>query len=219
MLSHRPKGWLLLAGVAVVGAATGSLVRSRAWCSPCSGCSAHAGVRWSTVGPRSDRRYRTRFSAVGYNVTRDVDDRVDEVVRAGGFVLLSGESTAGKTRVADEAMRRVLPDHHLVAPASREAVRTVVETVVDQRRCVVWLDDVERFFGAHGLTVPLLDRMLTADAVVIGTIRVSELDRFGPTRDRQRRSGRLARRSRSVGPRRRDPTAAPLERPGAGPGQ
>ncbi len=112
-------------------------------------------------------------------VTRDVDDRVDEAVRAGGFVLLSGESTAGKTRVAYEAMRRVLPDHRLVAPASREAVGTVVETVVDQRRCIVWLDDVERFFGVHGLTVPMLDRLLAAGAVVIGTIRVAELDRFG----------------------------------------
>lgn len=114
----------------------------------------------------------------GY-VTRDVDDRVDEALRTGGFVLLSGESTAGKTRVAYESVRRVLPDHVLVAPASRESMRTVVETAVDQRRCVVWLDDVERFFGAHGLTVPLLHRMLAAGVVVLGTIRVAELDRFG----------------------------------------
>jgi hypothetical protein len=122
---------------------------------------------------------RHESSQVPAYVVRDVDDRVDEALRAGGFVLLSGESTAGKTRVAYEAVRRVLPDRHLVAPASRDAVRTVVETVVDLRRCIVWLDDVERFFGAHGLTVPLLDRMLAADAVVLGTIRVGELDRFG----------------------------------------
>lgn len=120
-----------------------------------------------------------RAGQVPAYVHRDIDDRVDEALRAGGFVLLSGESTAGKTRVAYEAMRRVLPDHHLIAPASRESVPTVVATVVDQRRCVVWLDDVERFFGAHGLTVPLLQQMLAADAVVLGTIRVAELDRFG----------------------------------------
>jgi hypothetical protein len=114
----------------------------------------------------------------GY-VPRDVDDQVDEALRAGGFVLLSGESTAGKTRCAYEALRRVLPDHRLAAPAARESVRTVVETVVDHRRCVVWLDDVERFLGGPGLTVPLLQRMLAADAVVVGTIRVSELERFG----------------------------------------
>lgn len=120
-----------------------------------------------------------RASQVPAYVHRDVDDRVDDALRAGGFVLLSGESTAGKTRVAYEAMRRVLPERHLIAPASREAVPTVVATVTDQRRCVVWLDDVERFFGAHGLTVPLLQQMLAANAVVLGTIRVAELDRFG----------------------------------------
>jgi hypothetical protein len=112
-------------------------------------------------------------------VDRDVDDRVDEALRAGGFVLLSGESTAGKTRCAYEAVRRVLSDHRLLAPAARESVQTVVETVVDHRHCVVWLDDIERFLGGQGLTVPLLQRMLAADAVVMGTIRVSELERFG----------------------------------------
>lgn len=112
-------------------------------------------------------------------VSRDVDDRVDDALRAGGFVLLSGESTAGKTRVAYEAVRRVLPRHWLIAPASRESVRSVVETVADQRPSVVWLDDVERYFGAQGLTVPLLQQLLAADAIVFGTIRVAELDRFG----------------------------------------
>jgi hypothetical protein len=43
----------------------------------------------------------------------------------------------------------------------------------------VWLDDIERYLGAQGLTVPLLQRVLEADAVVLGTIRVAELDRFG----------------------------------------
>lgn len=112
-------------------------------------------------------------------VARDVDDRVDDALRAGGFVLLSGESTAGKTRVAYEAVRRVLPRHWLVAPASRESVRSAVETVVDRRPGVVWLDDIERYFGAQGLTVPLLQQMLSAGAVVFGTIRVAELDKFG----------------------------------------
>jgi hypothetical protein len=216
MVSRRAKGWLLLAGVAVVGGAVGVLAgfllgdriagavtgvvlavlgvfgaRGRALVD--RGAEVRTALPDQVLGGRPQRvrelkdpvllgahpaAWDERGQVPTY-VTRDVDDRVDEAVRAGGFVLLSGESTAGKTRVAYEAMRRVLPDHHLIAPASRDAVRTVVETVVDQRRCVVWLDDVERFFGVHGLTVPLLDRMLTADAVVIGTIRVGELDRFG----------------------------------------
>lgn len=215
-MSRRARGWLLFAGVAVLGAAAGVLAgvllddriagavtgvvlavlgvfgaRGRALVD--RGTEIRTALPDQVVGGRPRRvrdlrdpvllgvhpSARDESGQVPAYVARDVDDQVDEALRAGGFVLLSGESTAGKTRVAYEAARRVLPDHHLVAPASRDAVRTVVETVADQRRCLVWLDDVERFFGAHGLTVPMLDRMLAADAVVLGTIRVAELDRFG----------------------------------------
>jgi hypothetical protein len=75
-------------------------------------------------------------------VRRDVERRLDAAIRAGGFVLLSGEFTAGKSRVAYQAMRRLLPDHVVLAPAVRESVKTVVDVVLEQRRCVVWLDDV-----------------------------------------------------------------------------
>jgi tetratricopeptide (TPR) repeat protein len=216
MVSRRAKGWLLLVGVAVLGAAVGTLAgvlladrvagavtgvvtavlgvlgaRGRALVD--RGAEVRTALPDQVIGGRPRRisdlddpvllgvhpAARDNAGQVPAYVSRDVDGSVDEALRAGGFVLLTGESTAGKTRVAYESVRRVLPNHHLVAPASRESVRTVVETVVDQRRCVVWLDDVERFFGAHGLTVPLLHRMLAADAVVLGTIRVAELDRFG----------------------------------------
>lgn len=216
MVSRRVRGWLLLVGVAVLGAVVGVLAgvllgdriagavtgvvlavlgvfgaRGRALVD--HGAEVRTALPDQVLGGRPHKvrelpdpvllgvhpAARDERGQVPAYVTRDVDDRVDDAVRAGGFVLLTGESTAGKTRVAYESVRRVLPDHHFVAPASRDAVRTVVETVVDTRRCVVWLDDVERFFGAHGLTVPSLDRMLAADAVVLGTIRVGELDRFG----------------------------------------
>ncbi|MGH3762479.1 tetratricopeptide repeat protein [Actinophytocola sp.] len=216
MVSRRAKGWLLLAGAAVLGAVVGVLAgyllddrlagavtgmvtavlgvlgaRGRALVD--RGTEVRAALPDEVLGGRPRRvreltdpvllgvhpAARDGSGQVPAYVSRDVDDRVDDALRAGGFVLLSGESTAGKTRVAYEAVRRVLPDRRLIAPASRESVRTVVETVADQRGCVVWLDDVERYFGANGLTVPLLQRMLAADAVVLGTIRVAELDRFG----------------------------------------
>jgi hypothetical protein len=216
MVSRRARGWLLLAGVAVLGAVVGVVAglllddrvagavsgvvlavlgvfgaRGRALVD--RGAEVRTALPDQVLGGRARKvrelgdpvllgvhpAARDDEGQVPAYVVRDVDDQVDDALRQGGFVLLTGESTAGKTRVAYEAVRRVLPDHHLVAPATRESVRTVVETAVDLRRCVVWLDDVERFFGAHGLTVPALDRLLAADAVVLGTIRVAELDRFG----------------------------------------
>ena len=46
---------------------------------------------------------------VSRDLERDLEHALTEAGRAGGFVLLSGESAAGKSRTAYEAMRRVLP--------------------------------------------------------------------------------------------------------------
>jgi hypothetical protein len=49
-------------------------------------------------------------------VPRDIDAELRHALSGGGFVLLVGDSTAGKTRAAFEAMRAVLPDHVLIVP-------------------------------------------------------------------------------------------------------
>lgn len=113
-------------------------------------------------------------------------------------MLLSGESTAGKSRAAYEAMPRLLPDHLLIAPATRESVTTIVDAVLENRRCVVWLDDIERFLGTPGLTAPTVTRVLASGAILLGTIRTAELDRFRARRESeldtsQRDSWRTAR--------------------------
>src|ERR1700722_3675953 len=53
-------------------------------------------------------------------VPRDVDGQLRECLLAGGFVLLVGDSTAGKSRTAFEALH-ALPGHVLVCPVDREA--------------------------------------------------------------------------------------------------
>jgi tetratricopeptide repeat protein len=114
-------------------------------------------------------------------VPRDCQHQLWDAVAGGGFVLLAGDSTAGKTRAAYEAVRAVLPDHVLVAPSGRYSLDTVVLTVLEQRRCVLWLDDIERFLGASGLTAAMVARLLGSgdrEVVLLATMRTAEYDRY-----------------------------------------
>ncbi|WP_328442783.1 hypothetical protein [Amycolatopsis sp. NBC_00438] len=114
-------------------------------------------------------------------VPRDAQQQLWDATASGGFVLLTGESTAGKSRMAYEAIRALLPDHVLVAPANREALTDLVNVVLEQRRCVVWLDDLERFLGPSGLTAATVVRMLgdgSRSTLLLATVRTAEFDRF-----------------------------------------
>jgi hypothetical protein len=113
-------------------------------------------------------------------VTRDIEPHLHAALRRGGFVLLVGESTSGKTRAAFEAIRLLHPDHHFVAPSTREAVAVLLDGWEAVDRCVVWLDDLERFLGTGGLTTSVLHRLLSPDrqVVVLATMRSHEYDRY-----------------------------------------
>jgi tetratricopeptide (TPR) repeat protein len=126
-------------------------------------------------------------SAVGVPVyvPRDIDGQLRESLAAGGFVLLVGDSTAGKSRAAFEAVA-ALPGHVLICPVSREALGVAVDRAAAERRCVLWLDDLERYLGADGLTPEHLGRLLTGSGhhrVVAATIRAAEQARItaGPS--------------------------------------
>ncbi|NEA65331.1 hypothetical protein [Streptomyces sp. SID12488] len=113
-------------------------------------------------------------------VTRDIEPHLHAALRRGGFVLLIGESTAGKTRAAFEAMRLLHPDYHFAAPSMREAVEVLLSDWGAVHRCIVWLDDLERFLGPGGLTTSTLHRLLLLDrqVLVLATMRSHEYDRY-----------------------------------------
>ncbi len=111
-------------------------------------------------------------------VPRDVDDgesgvraTVAAAARRGGFVLLVGGSSVGKTRCAFEALTALLPDWWLVHPAGSAEVAALAATPT--ARTVVWLDELQRYLdGEHGLTGGVMRALLNAPhpAVIIGTI-------------------------------------------------
>jgi hypothetical protein len=113
-----------------------------------------------------------------------VRDRLPDVVaalRAGGFVLVVGDSTAGKSRLAFEAMRICLPGHRCVVPGGDPAAG--VRAAVENRPSVLWLDDLDRFLGVGGLSVLDIRTLVAKDVVVLATMRTHERERLSERHD------------------------------------
>ena len=103
----------------------------------------------------------------------DPDDprTVTRAAQRGGFVLLVGGSSVGKTRCAVEAVKALLPDWWLVHPAGPDQVAALAKA--PPPRTVVWLDELQRYLdGEHGLTGGVVRALLVAPhpAVIISTL-------------------------------------------------
>ncbi|MFD7340899.1 tetratricopeptide repeat protein [Streptomyces violascens] len=114
-------------------------------------------------------------------IPREIDRELREAIHFGGLVVVVGESTAGKSRAAFEAIRAQAPDHLLAVPSSRDALATVTASLSETRRVVLWLDDLERFLGPGGLTPALVAGLATKpdrEVILLGTMRTAEYERF-----------------------------------------
>jgi len=126
-------------------------------------------------------------------VPRDTDDELRELLARGGFVLLVGDSTAGKSRTGYEAMAGTLPEHTLIAPHDREALPVALAMAAETRQCVLWLDDLESYLGAGGLTRNKITGLVGGEGrhrVILATMRAAEETRYtsdagGPEAARQ----------------------------------
>ena len=109
-------------------------------------------------------------------VPRDVDAaesgvraKVAAAAERGGFVLLVGGSSVGKTRCAAEAVKALLPDWWLVHPAGPDQLAALTAAPFPQT--VVWLDELQDYLdGEHGLTGAVMRPLLNHQAVIIGTL-------------------------------------------------
>ncbi|TWP50617.1 hypothetical protein FKR81_18525 [Lentzea tibetensis] len=111
-------------------------------------------------------------------VRRDVMDELTSLITRDGFVLLVGESTAGKSRAAYECVRSLFPDHRLVEPCVRAGASAAVETMLSTSRAVLWLDDIERFLGEDGFTGAGISSVLGAGHSIVATMRSEEYSYF-----------------------------------------
>jgi hypothetical protein len=110
-------------------------------------------------------------------VPRDVDAaehgvraKVAAAAERGGFVLLVGGSSVGKTRTAVETVTALLPKWWLVHPDGPAEVAALARA--PSSRTVVWLDELQRYLdGEHGLTGGVVRALLNAPhpIVIIGT--------------------------------------------------
>jgi tetratricopeptide (TPR) repeat protein len=90
--------------------------------------------------------------------------------------MVVGDSSAGKSRAAFEAVS-TLGDHVLVIPRNREALTVAVDQAARTRRCVLWLDDIERYLGPGGLSPADVARVLAgtrSHRVIVATLRSAE---------------------------------------------
>jgi eukaryotic-like serine/threonine-protein kinase len=136
-------------------------------------------------------------------IERDQLAGMEQALLAGGFVLVVGDSTAGKTRLAYEAMRRRLPRHTCVTPKHLDAIAAAVSAAKETRPSVLWLDDLERYLRLGGLTRDEVADLLKEGAgkvVVLATMRAQEREaisaRYDPGREHSDRQ--LARTGREV---------------------
>ena len=110
-------------------------------------------------------------------VPRDLDAELGSAIAAaaerGGFVLLIGGSSVGKTRSLFEVLRAVLPSWSLVHPADGAAVQEF--DAARLQPIVVWLDELQGYLDTvDGLSAAMVRALVGAGFVVVGTLWADE---------------------------------------------
>lgn len=115
-------------------------------------------------------------------VPRDIDlvphtglqERVRTAARNGGFLVLVGGSSTGKTRSLFETVTLLLPDWWLVHPTTPDQIDTLAEDPTAHGRMVVWLDELHNYLeGKSGLDPDAVRTLLQSSepVVVVGTLQ------------------------------------------------
>ena len=106
-------------------------------------------------------------------VPRDVDADLRTAIAAakdrGGFVLVKGGSSVGKTRALVEMVKAVLPDWWLLHPPDAASVRGFADAPTP--RTLLWLDELQRYLNQPGgVPVGTVRALLAAGVMIAGTL-------------------------------------------------
>ena len=118
-------------------------------------------------------------------VRRDQHDAVVRCLVPGGFVMVQGDSGAGKSRLTFEAIRQVLAEHVLFAPEP-SALGAAIKEMRQIRSAVLWLDDLDRYVESDVLTVTVVGELLAGEGhqrVVVATLRHQAREAIFATED------------------------------------
>jgi hypothetical protein len=110
-------------------------------------------------------------------VERDRDSELDKALKMELFVLVVGDSKAGKSRSAFEAISKIFPQRLLIVPETGISVAMLLDLNVELTNAVIWLDDLENYLGPRGLTINVLERLrqrTNKSTTVLATMRTSE---------------------------------------------
>ncbi|MCX4750113.1 tetratricopeptide repeat protein [Kitasatospora sp. NBC_01287] len=114
----------------------------------------------------------SKYTAAGHEpyVARPSADReLDEALAAGGFVLVTGGSKAGKSRTLHERLSRGHGEARVVVPRRhRGALEALVRVGLPQtsgpgEEVVIWLDDLHHYLLSGALDAGVLDLLLRHD--------------------------------------------------------
>ncbi|MCC9310709.1 hypothetical protein LN042_27175 [Kitasatospora sp. RB6PN24] len=121
-------------------------------------------------------------------IGRDVDRQVRESIsrsQNGGFTLIVGDSTAGKTRTLYEAVAEICPDARIFSPSTSGEIRQIPQIASEgTRQCVLWLDDLERYLGPDGVDPFLVGRLIESGVCIAATMRAERYETFMPRAER-----------------------------------
>jgi tetratricopeptide (TPR) repeat protein len=120
--------------------------------------------------------------AVPY-IRRDCETKIRKLLESGSPVLLVGSSMVGKTMTAATVIRDLYSQKKIVAPDSKETLSSLdsIESMLNDT--VIWLDDINFYIGAGGITGNALQRLANEGNIVIATIRARAYSRYMPSSD------------------------------------